>query len=100
MFSKPIDKTEVHMEKVKNLNKRIVSVILVTAMILVMLPMAPFAVLAAESSLQSGSKGAVLDLGSIVADKGTAYTWETMMGTAADGNRYAGRVWVDRRCSG
>lgn len=84
------------MEKVKNLNKRIISVILVTAMILVMLPMAPFAVLAAESSAQSGSKGGVLDLSSIIADNGTAYTWETMMGTGADGNRYAGRVWVDK----
>ena len=32
----------------------------------------------------------------IVTDPGTAHTWETMMGTDADGNRYAGRVWVDK----
>ncbi len=31
-----------------------------------------------------------------VSDPGTADTWETMMGTDADGNRYAGRVWVDK----
>lgn len=31
-----------------------------------------------------------------VADPGTAYTYETMMGTDSDGNRYAGRVWVDK----
>ncbi len=29
-------------------------------------------------------------------DPGTAYAWEEMMGTDADGNRYAGRVWVDK----
>ncbi len=29
-------------------------------------------------------------------DPGTAHTWENMMGTDADGNRYAGRVWVDK----
>lgn len=32
----------------------------------------------------------------IVVDPGTAYTWETMLGTDADGNRYAGRVWADK----
>lgn len=31
-----------------------------------------------------------------VADPGSADSWETMMGTDADGNRYAGRVWVDK----
>lgn len=31
-----------------------------------------------------------------VTDPGTADSWETMMGTAVDGNRYAGRVWVDK----
>ena len=29
-------------------------------------------------------------------DPGTADAWEDIMGTAADGNRYAGRVWVDK----
>lgn len=31
-----------------------------------------------------------------VVDPGTADSWETMMGTDSDGNRYAGRVWVDK----
>lgn len=31
-----------------------------------------------------------------VADPGTTHTWESMMGTSVDGNRYAGRVWVDK----
>lgn len=31
-----------------------------------------------------------------VVDPGTAHTWETMLGTSEDGNRYAGRVWVDK----
>ena len=29
-------------------------------------------------------------------DPGTAQNWEDIMGTDADGNRYAGRVWVDK----
>lgn len=29
-------------------------------------------------------------------DPGTADAWEDIMGTAADGSRYAGRVWVDK----
>jgi len=33
---------------------------------------------------------------SAVTDPGTAASWEHMMGTDADGNRYAGRVWVDK----
>ncbi|MBE5816131.1 MAG: VWA domain-containing protein [Clostridiales bacterium] len=32
----------------------------------------------------------------IIADNGTAMGFETMMGTDADGNRYAGRVWADK----
>ena len=31
-----------------------------------------------------------------VADPGSADSWHTMMGTDGDGNRYAGRVWVDK----
>ena len=31
-----------------------------------------------------------------VADAGTAHTFESIMGTENDGNRYAGRVWVDK----
>ena len=32
----------------------------------------------------------------IVADPGTAHTFETILGTDKDGNRYAGRLWVDK----
>lgn len=32
----------------------------------------------------------------MVIDSGTAHSWENMMCTDADGNRYAGRVWVDK----
>lgn len=32
----------------------------------------------------------------VVTDPGTAHTWEAIMGTSADGSRYAGRVWVDK----
>ncbi len=31
-----------------------------------------------------------------IADNGTAHTFEEIMGTDLDGNRYAGRVWVDK----
>lgn len=31
-----------------------------------------------------------------VADPGSADSWQTMMGTDGEGNRYAGRVWVDK----
>ena len=31
-----------------------------------------------------------------VTDNGTAHTFEDIMGTDIDGNRYAGRVWVDK----
>ena len=37
-----------------------------------------------------------LDITGTVVDAGTADGWETMLGTHGDGNRYAGRVWVDR----
>lgn len=38
----------------------------------------------------------VLGAAATVADPGTADGWESIMGTAADGSRYAGRVWVDK----
>ena len=46
-----------------------------------------------------GTEAAVLDSSvfvGAVADPGSADSWETMMGTHEDGNRYAGRVWVDK----
>lgn len=36
------------------------------------------------------------DIVTTVTDPGTADSWEGMMGTSVDGNRYAGRVWVDK----
>ncbi len=50
---------------------------------------APLIAAAATPVAQSAVAGIVTDLG-------TAHSWENMMGTDADGNRYAGRVWVDK----
>ena len=38
----------------------------------------------------------VLGAAVTVADPGTSAEWEAIMGTDADGSRYAGRVWVDK----
>lgn len=65
---------------------RILSILLCLAMLITYLPMSTLTAAAATSTSTP----------SIVADPGTADTWEAMMGTAADGNRYAGRVWVDK----
>ena len=66
------------------MTKRVMSVLLSIAVFMTCLPMSVFA---ANGATESAT---------IVADPGTAHTWESMMGTAADGNRYAGRVWVDK----
>ena len=65
------------------LSKRIISVILCAAILFSSIPL--FAA-ADASSAKAG----------IVVDPSTATTWEQMLGTDSDGNRYAGRVWVDR----
>ena len=64
--------------------KRIVGMILCVAMIAGYIPVL--------------TDAAAIDVnpGAVVADPGTAYTWESMLGTAVDGNRYAGRVWADK----
>jgi hypothetical protein len=67
--------------------KRFISILVCAALMISYLPMA---------SLRTFAADAVTDSADIVADAGTAHTWETMMGTSADGNRYAGRVWADK----
>ncbi len=71
------------MKRVYTVEKRVLAMLLCIAIIAAYLPGMPMRAAAAVQ-------------GDAVADPGTAYTWETMMGTDADGNRYAGRVWVDR----
>ena len=48
------------------------------------------------SSLPLMAMPAAAESAKIVADPGTAHTFESIMGTDIDGNRYAGRVWVDK----
>ena len=69
----------------KKMTKRFLSLLVCVALIASYIPLA-----AAETPV---AQSAVAD---IITDSGTAHTWETMMGTDADGNRYAGRVWVDK----
>ncbi len=64
-----------------NLIKRIIGLAIVMALMLSGIPFAAMADAEAASA---------------VADPGTAHRWESMMGTEIDGNRYAGRVWVDK----
>ncbi len=64
-------------------SKKVLSVFLCIALIMTYLPLS---VMAAE--MPNGI--------AIVTDPGTADAWEDIMGTYADGNRYAGRVWVDK----
>ena len=63
--------------------KRVLSVVLSLALVLSYIP-----------AMVSGAVPRTVV--NAVADPGTASTWESMMGTDADGNRYAGRVWVDK----
>lgn len=67
-------------------SKKLLSLLICVALIANYIPL----LAAAETSV---AKSAVAGM---VIDPGTAHTWETMMGTDADGNRYAGRVWVDK----
>jgi len=67
------------------LAKRITSLLLSLALVMTYLPVSSAASPLAQSLITETA-----------ADPGTAHTWETMMGTDADGNRYAGRVWVDK----
>ena len=75
------------MKNTTKMTDRIISILLCVALLVSYLPMV---------TLRSYAADAVTGSASIIADAGTAHTWETMMGTAADGNRYAGRVWADK----
>jgi len=65
------------------ISRRLLSLVLCVALLM---SYAPLSALAATRVAQAAT----------VTDPGTAHSWETMMGTDADGNRYAGRVWVDK----
>ncbi len=69
------------------ISQRLLSLFLCLVMIVSYIPLATMA--AITPLAQSAVIGAVVD-------SGTADSWEEMMGTAIDGNRYAGRVWVDK----
>lgn len=64
---------------------RLLSVILCIALIMTCLPSSIFIKTASAATKYNA-----------IADIGTADTWENMMGTHLDGNRYAGRVWADK----
>jgi len=64
--------------------KRMISVMLSIALVFGYIPVMTSAAVRAAGVVNT------------VVDPSTAGDWETMMGTDADGNRYAGRVWVDR----
>lgn len=67
--------------------QRMLSLLLCAALLTVYMPLTPKA---AETPInQTVATG-------VITDPGTADTWKTMMGTDVDGNRYAGRVWVDK----
>lgn len=67
--------------------RRMMSVILC---ITIMIGLVPMQARAASVILEE------LAMTGVDSDPGTTHTWEDMMGTKADGNRYAGRVWVDK----
>lgn len=71
------------MTNAKNKLKRIISAILSVTIILAALPLIT-AVAVTSPSVD------------FVADPSTAMSYKDMLGTSADGNRYAGRVWVDK----
>ena len=67
---------------IKNYFKKAVSLLLCTLIVATALPI---------TSMAASSKTVTA-----IADNGTAHTFESIMGTDIDGNRYAGRVWVDK----
>ena len=66
---------------------RLLSVLLCLALLLAYFPAS---VLEADAAVRATTAD------DRITDPGTAYTWETIMGTDRDGNRYAGRVWADK----
>lgn len=71
------------MRRTYSIEKRFLAMLLSIAMIAVYLP---GMVLNASAAVPAVT----------ITDPGTAHTWESMMGTDLDGNRYAGRVWADK----
>ena len=84
---KQTNDTEKRTMKKTKLSKRIISFFLCLTLLASYLPLS---VLAGSSSLSRAA------IAGAVTDPGTADSWENMLGTAQDGNRYAGRVWVDK----
>ena len=73
------------MKKIK-LSQRLTSIFLCAVILLSYLPITAKAAPAPKAQA----------ITNVATDPGTADSWEHMMGTDADGNRYAGRVWVDK----
>lgn len=73
--------------KKTRLSHRMLSVLLCVALLMSYIPVIR------KAAAATLSKSAVTGT---VTDPGTAYTFEHMMGTDIDGNRYAGRMWVDK----
>jgi len=74
----------------KKLLHRVLSMLMVVGLLFTSIPLS--ALITANASEITGFS---IDP-ECVADPGTAHTWETMMGTDVDGNRYSGRVWADK----
>ena len=74
------------MTKTINLKDRILSVFLCVALLITCLPL---------GALHTSAVTAATTVGAVT-DPGTADTWQDMMGTDQDGNRYSGRVWADK----
>ncbi len=70
-----------------SMGKRITSVFLALTIMFAMIPI---------TALTANAAGSTKSVTGVVTDPNTSTNWETMMGTDNDGNRYAGRVWVDR----
>lgn len=73
------------MKKTKSY-KRILTFLLCVALLVSYIPLTTAAATPLAPSAVAG----------VVTDQGTADSWEHMMGTDVDGNRYSGRVWVDK----
>lgn len=73
------------MKKTK-LSQRLISIFLCAVLLVSHLPI----------TAKAASAPLAKAITSVVTDPGTADAWEHMMGTDIDGNRYAGRVWVDK----
>ncbi|MBQ3075804.1 MAG: VWA domain-containing protein, partial [Clostridia bacterium] len=73
------------MKKTK-LSQRLISIFLCAVLLVSHLPI----------TAKAASAPLAKAITNVVTDPGTADAWEHMMGTDIDGNRYAGRVWVDK----